>query len=354
MCKTAGISGGDCDGGAGDRWCASSLTASNPSCAYSIPSVTPDTAYNAYGYIVDSHNFGATSGTQGSNGAYTVNNVAPVVSAVTLNGGVAIDLTEGSTTGVVLGATITDNNSCAGGELATIYGYTYRSDVAYAGCDVSGEANSNYCYPEITCTVTGGTCTGTTDASANYTCTANLQYYADPTDILTEFPGANWLSTVKVIDNNSATDDTEVASGVEMNSLTALDVTTSINYGSLDIGQRNDPLDKITTVTPTGNVGIDTELSGPANMCTDFPTCTGNTIAVSYVKYALATSTAYASGASLTTTPTEVELNAAKVRTGSPATKNVWWGIEIPLGTTPGSYTGSSTVNAYKGEIVNW
>ncbi len=354
VCKTTGISAGDCDGGPTDRWCVSSASASNPTCTYTLPTPTADAAYNAYGYVLDSHNFGSTSGTQGSNDAFTVNNIAPVVSSVSINSGAAIDLTEGTTTGVVLGATVTDNNGCSGGELATVYGYAYRSDLAFAGCDTAGESNSNRCYSEVTCSVSGASCTGATDASATYECTANIQYYADPTDTATLYPGSNWLSTVKVTDDDTLTHNTQVASGVEMNSLTALDVTASINYGSLNIGESNDPLDKVTTVTPTGNVGIDTELYGPAFMCTDYPTCAGNTIAINYVKYALSTSTAYASGASLSTTPTEVELNVPKDITGSPTTKDIWWGIQIPTGTVPGSYTGANTVGAYKGETGGW
>ena len=223
-----------------------------------------------------------------------------------------------------------------------------------AGCDTVGEANSNYCYPEVTCTVTGGTCTDNTDASANYTCTVNIQSYADPTDASTLYPTENWKDSVKVIDDDAASHTVEVTTGVEMNSLTALDVTTSIAFGTLDVGQSNDPLDKTTVVTPTGNVGLDSELSGAANMCTNYPTCNAGLIGVSYIKYALATSTAYASGTSLSTSATEVELNVPKATTGSPTTKSVWWGIQIPTGTTPGSYSGANTVAAYKGETGGW
>jgi hypothetical protein len=292
VCKTAGISGDACDGGAGDTWCSSSLVASNPTCDYNIPSVAPDVTNDAYVYVVDQHNFGSTDGAQGSNVSFTINNVAPVVSAVTINGGSAIDLTESSTTSVDLTATVTDNNSCFGGELATIYGYAYRSGIGYTGCDTAGEADNNYCYPEITCTVDGGTCTDNTDGSADYTCTVNLQYYADPTDTNTEYPTEYWMSTIKAIDDDAANGNTEVASGVKLNSLTAFDVTGAINFGGLGAGESNDPLDKTVTTTPTGNVGLDQEHSGSANMCTDYPTCSAGTpIAVSYQKYALASLT---------------------------------------------------------------
>ena len=145
VCKTTGITADACDGGGGDTWCSSSFVASNPSCQYNIPSVAPDGANSAYVYIVDSHNFPATGAYQGSDVSFTISNVAPVVSAVTINGGAAINLVESSTKAVTLTATVSDNNSCYGGELDTIYGYAYRSGVSYTGCDTAGEANNNYC-----------------------------------------------------------------------------------------------------------------------------------------------------------------------------------------------------------------
>jgi hypothetical protein len=353
VCKTAGISGDDCDGGASDRWCESSLVASNPSCGYDIPSVAADGTFDAYVYIVDEHDFGATSGSQGSNVSFTINNVAPVVSAVTINGGSAIDLEESTTKEVTLTATVSDNNSCQ--DISTVLGYVYRSGIGYTGCDTSGEANNDNCYPEVSCSVSGGTCEGSTDASADYTCTVNLQYYADPTDANTEYPTQNWLDTIKATDDDSATDNLEVSTGVEMNSLTAFDVTGSINYGGLAPEESNDPLDKIVTTTPTGNVGLDQEHSGAANMCVDYPTCSGGTpIAVSYQEYYTVSSRSYGSGTDLSTTPTEVELDVEKIRNGTVYTKNTWWGILIPTGTVTGEYAGANTITAVKGETANW
>ena len=351
VCKTTGISGNTCTGGA---WCTSSLVASNPSCNYAVPSVNPDGANNAYVYIIDQFNFPSTSGSQGSNVPFTINNVAPTVSAVTINGGSAIDLVESSTKSVTLTATVSDNNSCSG-EISTVYGYVYRSGITYAGCDTAGEANNNNCYPEISCSLVGGTCSGTTDASADYTCTVNLQYYADPTDVNTLYPTENWLNTVKAIDNNSASGNTTVGAGVEVNSLTAFDITSSLAFGNLGAGQSNDPLDKTVTTTATGNVGLDQEHSGSANMCTDYPACSGGTpIGVAYQKYSLASSTAYTSATALSTTPSEVELNVPKPISTTPVTKNTWWGILIPTGTQPGTYSGVNTITAVKGETANW
>lgn len=349
ICKTAGVSGGDCDGGAGDRWCESSLVTNNPSCSYSVPTPTVDQSYAAYAYLFDNHNFGATGGNQGASSDYVVNNVAPVVSAVTLNGGSDITLTEGTTTSVTIGGTITDNNSCQ--DISAVESSLYRSAVTYTSCDTNGEDNNNSCYAVITCSVVGAgnTCTGASDASADYECTVSVQFHADPTVAGTLYPSENWLSTVKATDDDAATDTEEVAAGVEMNTVVGYDVTAAIGYGSLNVGQSNDPLDKTTTITATGNVGLDQELSG-TNM-----TSGGDTINVNKQKYALATSTAYASGTALSGSATEVELNCQKTTTtGTPSTKDTWWGLEIPVGTPPGSYSGTNTIVAVLGETANW
>jgi hypothetical protein len=348
VCKTAGVTAGDCDGGETDRWCQSDFESSDPTCSYSLPTPTVDGSNDAYVYIIDSHNLAAGGGTQGSNSSFTVNNVAPVVSSVTLNSGSDITLTEGTTTSVVLTATITDNNSCS--DVSSVAGSLYRSGIAFSGCDSGPESDANNCYALVSCSVGGGnSCDGSSDASASYTCTVNVQYYADPTDANTIYSAENWLASVIATDDDAASSDTEVAAGVEMNSLVAMDITSAINYGNLSVGQKNDPLDKVTVVTATGNVGLDEELSGD-----DMDNGGTGTIDVAYQKYALASSTAYASGTTLSQSPTEAELNCSKTTSSTAATASTYWGLEIPGGTEPGTYSGTNTITAVKGETANW
>ena len=354
VCKTQGVSGTACDGGSSDTWCTSSSVATNPSCQYSVPSVFADGSYNSYPYIFDSKGSGSSSGQQGSLSTFSVNNVSPVVSSVTINSGNPITLQAGTTKAVILTATVSDNNGCSTSEITSVKGYAYRSSVTYTGCNTAGKANNNYCYPEISCSQVAGSCTGEGDASADYTCTANIYYFADPTDTNTKYPSDTWLSTISATDNNSASSNTTVSSGVEMNSLIAFSVTTTIDYGTLAVGESNNPLDKVTTITPTGNVGLDSELSGAANMCTDYPTCSGYKIAINNQKYALTASTPYSSSQVLTTSPVEVEINILKPTSTSPAPKNIWWGILIPAGTQPGIYNGLITITAVKGETAEW
>ncbi len=349
VCKTAGISGTGCDGGGSDTWCSSSLTASDPSCSYVVPIPTHDDSFAAYTYVFDSHNFASSGPKQATDNAYQVANVAPVVSGVTVNGGSDITLNEGTTKNVIITGTVTDNNSCQ--DISTVEASAYRSSIAYANCDQIAERNTNNCYAQVSCTVdVSNTCTGATDTNATYTCTMVLQYNTDPTDADTPYSADGWIGTVKGIDDDTSSHNANVASQIEVLSLVGYDVTTSINYGLLNIGDKNDPLDKITTITATGNVGLDEELSGAA-----MSNGSDGTIAVNYQKYALASSTAYSAATSLSGVVTEAELNCLKTTNpAAPQTKNTWWGLQIPVGTPAGSYTGTNTIVAVKGEVINW
>ncbi len=351
VCKTAGITGDDCDGGASDRWCASGYEASNPSCSYSIPVPTVSGSNDAYVYIVDNHLFAADSAHQGSNVPFTVSNVSPVVSNVTLNSGADITLTEGTTTNAEITATVTDNNGCE--DISTVTTNVYRAIAPGNGavCDTAGEADDNNCYFEVSCSVvaSGNTCTGSADTSADYECTAAIQYHADPTVTGSQYPDHEWYSTVVAVDGGAASHSAEVAVGVQMNTTIGYDVTDAINYGALSVGDSNDPLDKTTVITATGNVGLDQELSG-----TDMVDG-ANSIPVANQKYALTSSTAYASGTTLSGLATESLLNCPKTTiAASPSTKNTWWGLHIPIGTPSGNYSGTNTIVAILSNSTNW
>jgi len=353
---------GACAGGDSGKWCESSAVTSNPSCTYSVPPVISEGTNNAYAFVVD--NFNLLASTTPKNSHFTVRNVAPVVSAVTFNSGNAINLAENTTTPITVKATVTDNNGC--GKISNVYAYAYRSGKGYSLCDTTGEANNNFCYPQISCNVDAGTCSGASDAAANYTCTINFQYYADATASTSgtiQFPTENWLATVKAIDNGNNTHNLEVTSGVEMNALIAFNITPkSINYGTLNVGGKNEKLDRVLTTTPTGNVGLDQEHQGIPKMCTNYhattnPLCatvSGTQIDVTKQKYALAASTNYADGTSLTSSKVEVEINIPKVTTGTPTTKSTYWGIEIPPNTLPGEYKGMNTIYAKIAELADW
>lgn len=347
VCKTSGVTNGACDGGASDTWCAGSSVANNPSCSIGISIPTLDIGYTAYVYVFDQHNFGSLGIKQNTIASFVVNNVAPVISAISLNGGSDINLSEGTSIPVVLGATITDNNGC--GDVATVISSLYRSGVGFSACDTGGESNSNNCYGAVSCSVGGGnTCDGATDASASYTCTPNVKYYADPTDNNTAYSGENWVDTFKASDEG-LNDAQTIGSPVEMVSLTGMSIGSSLAFGNLSAGQTQTPLTSLTIVTATGNVGLDQTLQG-----TDMNDGLGHSIVVSNQRYALSSGSAYSSGSTLTTSAIGSSLSCAKTTADIGATKPTYWGISIPLGTVAGTYGGTDTVIAVKSAYGRW
>jgi len=361
VCKTTGLSAGACDGGAGDTWCSSAGTeTSNSTCNYVSTSPYADGAYNAYPYLVDECNLAASGGVQGTNRAFTVNNVAPTVSSVTLNGGAEIGLTENTTTAIPMTAVVTDSNGCtaipSGNEISNVKGYLYRSGVTYASCDTVGEANNDNCYPEVSCSA--GTCT---NGVTTYTCSASLQHYADSTrdhaDGAVIYTTETWKDTIKATDDDSAVGTTEITTGIELAPLVGGMINdTTIDFGTLNVGSYNDPLNITREFITTGNVGLDVLIkANTATLCTNYSTCTGGTpIPASHIKYALAASTAYASGTAVSTSNVEAELNLQKRTSSTFFTKQIWWGIYIPTGTLPGVYNGLNVVTYKFGESANW
>lgn len=346
VCKTTGVSAGACDGGASDTWCASSAVANTPVCSIGISIPTLDIGYSAFVYVFDNHNLGASGAVQANASNYVINNVAPVINAITLNGGSDISLSEGATTPAVLGATITDNNGCL--DISTVVASMYRSGIGYSGCDTGGEANSNNCYPVISCSVGGGnTCNGATDASASYTCTAYPKYYADPTVANTAYSAQNWTNTFKA-DDEALSDAQNHSTGVEMNDLLAMDIDASLAFGNLSAGQSLSPLSALTVVTATGNVGLDQTLEGTHMYSV------GNTISVENQKYSLSSGTSYGSGTALTMSAVGVSLSCLKTTTDVGQTKPTYWGIAIPIGIAAGTYGGTNTVIAVKSAYVRW
>jgi hypothetical protein len=343
ICKTndgLNPAGDDCNGGASDRWCQSNLVANNPNCGYYIPIPTDDDAspYAAYGYLADNHGFGASAtGTipQGTSTAYTVANATPTVSSVELNNEGDIYLIEGSVTSTQITGTISDNNGDA--DISTGTAKAYPTDVGASGCT---SQNDNTCYYNISCTLE----TASGDTSRNATCTISIWYHANPTGTSTPWAAETWKATLQGQDDNNATGTGETGVGIEMIPLAALDITTGeIAYGTLSPNQQRD-VNVTSTVAATGNCALDNNLSG-----TDM---TGpDTITVDNQKYATTTGSYGSTGAQLSTSTVEFELELAKTTNHtSTSTKNIYWGLNVPGGKLTGGYSGQNTFGAIMDE----
>lgn len=260
----------------------------------------------------------------------TVSNSAPTVSNVVLNAGLVITLIENTTKNVSVAATSTDTDGNA--DIAYATATIYRSGVG-SGCSVDG----NNCYAVASTSCTKSSCSGN---NCNFSCTAAIQYFAQPTDSGT-YSAETWQASVTVRDTAGATGVSTTASGVELNTLLALNVTGSIGYGSLAASSTTGAVNQTTTVTNTGNTTIDVNLSGTDMAFGE------NIISVGNQKYATSSFT-YSSCTIctlLTSSPVQYILNILKPTTTTAVTKDVLWGLSV--GFKPaGTYSGTNTFEA--------
>ncbi|RMD66882.1 hypothetical protein D6833_00965 [Candidatus Parcubacteria bacterium] len=257
-----------------------------------------------------------------------VGNAAPVVSNVVLNHGNAITLTANATTAVDINFTVTDQNGCV-----DVFTGGHTTSTAYrSGVGSNCTADNRYCYVVATTT---NDCSGSS-ATANATATVYLYYFAQATDASSSFPAQNWLATVAVSDTSGAT-SSATSAGVELNTLTAINVQSStIDYGTIAAGASSTgdiavPFDNV------GNSSTSLQLSGTAM------SSGSDTIATSSQEYATSTFSV-GSGTSLSGTPTDVPGTTITAPTSTnPVSQPIYWGILIPGGTATGTYTGTNT-----------
>jgi len=251
-------------------------------------------------------------------------NGVPVIGAWQLNAEQPIILTEGITTAI----TATGSASDVNGDLLYASTTIYRSGV---GPDCT--PNDNNCY-KLICTPSCGL------NECEYTCTANIQYFADPTDFGT-YSGETWDAEffVRDVSGNFAT---ATAYNVELWSMNAVAVASGdINYGTLELRADTGLDSKESELQNTGNTDVDVQVEG-----TDL---TGgvSTIQVDNQLYATSsfeysTSTCLICSA-LTGSASAVELDLPKPTSTTPVLDSLYWGIYIPVGTEAVPHYGQNT-----------
>ncbi len=242
-----------------------------------------------------------------------------------------IPLTEGTTTTISATGTVTDLN-----------GYTdilaASSSIFRSGVGSSCTGNDNNCYKVPSCSLT--LCSGN---SCTLTCSALVQYFADPTDSGTTYSAENWLASVRVRDA-SGLYGSATSSGAEMLTVRGLSVSTSITYDDdavpgMTPGSDTGSRVATTTVLNTGNVPTDIRLSGTAL----------GSIPVGSQQYSTSTFTYSACSvcAFLTGASTNAGLSIPKVTASStPTSSDVYWGIAIPIPTGTGVQSGTNYFEA--------
>ena len=251
----------------------------------------------------------------------------PTMDTVTFNGGADITLTPGTTTAVVATTTVTDFNGYADLVAASSTFYTTSSGAACI-------ADDNNCYK----TTTAGQCSFSACAgnSCLLTCTADMQFHTDPTDI----NGEDWYAFLEVNDAAGGY-DFSTSIPVDLLTLRAMDVNNAIGYGTVDLNSDTGAFNPSTTLINQGNEAIDIEIAG-----TDMTDGAVSIIDASNQKYATSTFTysscAVCSLLSVVNNAVEVDLDKPTVAT--PAVEDhIFWGIHVPSGTNSAPHTGFNT-----------
>ncbi|MFA6436637.1 MAG: DUF2341 domain-containing protein [Candidatus Paceibacterota bacterium] len=320
VCKLGDATSSGC--GAGGTWATTTLVASNPSATTSAPLAAGSNNY--FSYVFDNHNLGAS--TNGASSTFTISNVAPTVSTVLINSGSStVNLIENSTTTVTVTATVSDSNGC--GDIGTTTLKFYRS-----GKDDACSDDENDCYSS-NCTQNGGSCAvGGSDTDATYTCLTDLWYYTDPTDMGT-YLAENWVA--KITAQDSTTASSSATSTIEVNSLSALDISSgNITYGIVGLDETSNQA--TSTLVNTGNTGIDTYISG-IDM-----NCSSGIIDVSQQHYSIISGFSWLDGTALLENTATINIDLAQ-RTTTTTTDDVYWIFKGPSTGAGGDCTGINT-----------
>ena len=349
VCKTAAFNGSSCTGG---EWCHSDPAVAPPgalACDLTVPDPQAHGEVNYYPYLVDSHSLQASGGQHGSTQSYTVNDVVPTISGTpSLNGGAAMDLTnELSTTDIYFTGLVSDDNGCDDITASTTADIWLHS-IGHTACDSAGESNGNTCYPRLVCAYDAAVeeCIDADDKTGGYKCTIPFQYYANPTDSGTPWSGIGWTGTLVPADGQGINEGGAGNSATTtMNSFLALSMESGYNaiaYGSMSINTHTETLLEKVRVQAAGNCALNANMSGTSM------TGTGDPITAANQRYA-ASAVSWASGIELSGVAAPFALGVCKSGyTGTPEYKPIYWGINIPAGQLPGSYTGTNTVSAVK------
>ena len=265
---------------------------------------------------------------------------APQLSNISFNGASNIALTGGATTTISVTATATDNNGYTDMSFAT--STMYRSGVG-ASCT----ANQANCYQISTSSCVFSSCSG---VSCTLTCSADLEYFADPTDASSTFPTQAWLATIAVQDSTGLR-DTETSASTTLQTLDSLSISTpSVNFGSLAPGSDTGTTNATTTIVNTGNAPINIQLYGTDlnNIASTTPIGVGQQkFATSTFQYASCSLCQVLAGSA---TPKNVNVEIPKpTSTASSSQSNLYFGLNVPTGIGANNYTGTNTFIAVPG-----
>ena len=252
----------------------------------------------------------------------------PTITTLSLNGGSDIILTAGATTTITATGTVSDLNGYA--DLAAATTTIFRS-----GVGESCTADNNNCYIAAPAQCTYSNCAG---ASCTISCSVDMYYHSDPTDIGT-YAGETWRALLSISDVGGSV-ATATAPSIDLLTLRALSVEDEINYGALAPNSNTGSYNATTTIQNIGNDSIDISVEG-----TDLTDGGASAIPVSGQRFATSTFT-YSSCVvcgTLAQTATDFSVNLSKpASTTPPITDDLFWGLAIPFGVAGTAHHGTN------------
>ena len=330
------------------EWCSGTSTSPDVSCGFATTTPAIDGEFSYFTFVKDWHGLAASGNSK--TGLYHVNNVAPSVSNVIINGSNNIQLNIKGAAEVAASTTsasISDNNGCT--DLVSATSTIYWSAVT-DGQYCSADDDNCYQIASVNCEQVAGSCTGSGDAMASYICTTTLAYHAVPTDGATGNPytANNWLGAITASDE--ALSGTAVsASGIDVITSPALEVaTTTIAYGQVRAGDNTGTTNAPTTIVNYGNSPLDSDISG-TNM-----TKGGDSIGVTNQEYSLTSGFNWSTGTDLALTSATVDIVSERPTSSADITDILYWGIGIPGATPSGDYGGTNTFSAALDTDGDW
>jgi hypothetical protein len=259
---------------------------------------------------------------------------APFLSDFSFNSDADIALLEGATTTIYATSTVTDFNGYT--DLLFASSTFYRSGLSSTTACTSDQNN---CYQISTSSCSFLSCAGN---SCTVSCQADMYYFADPTDVGSTFASEDWRAVLDVWDSSFSHDT--ASSSQEVFTLRALTVPSLLDYGGVTVGQDTGAINATTSVINSGNVVLDLDLGG------DPLTSGASTVNVDRQKYATSTFT-YATCPTCqvltaSTSPTFFPIAVTKPTSTASFFKDIYWGIQIPLGTAASTHSGRNYFTA--------
>jgi len=232
----------------------------------------------------------------------TVSQLAPSITAVTVNGGSAITPIGNSVATATVSFTVTGGQGCGNVFFGsgTVTTTLFRSGISSTCLAAAPTPNALNCY--IVATTTNDCTSATSTSDGHATTTFQIWYFAQSTgNPSSSFPSDNWLASVYLTNGSGTTSTANSASGVNMNMTTAISVgTSSFSYGTVAGGQNTSSTDQISSIKNAGNTSTTLKVSGTA-MASG-----GNTMPTSSQHYATNTFTYNSSDTALSDVGTAV------------------------------------------------